>query len=207
MSEYHKIDSIYKRDTTGKEFLWGQFSRPEFGLLSEIKWEFTEKVDGMNIRVWNPLGVNLTFSGKTDKANLPKDLVEKLTLRFDDLRQQKLHEIFGSSPFCLYGEGYGPGIQKGSCYREDKDFVLFDVRVGHWWLKREDVEEVGKSLGLDVVPIIGEGTLADMVALCPTLKSTWGDFRPEGIVARPKIELQDRAGKRIITKIKQRDFK
>jgi hypothetical protein len=37
--------------------------------------------------------------------------------------------------------------------------------------------------------------------------SQWGDFAAEGIVARPKIELKTRGGKRIITKIKHKDFK
>ena len=38
-------------------------------------------------------------------------------------------------------------------------------------------------------------------------KSQWGDFKAEGIVARPNTELVGRDGKRIITKIKQKDFK
>lgn len=37
-------------------------------------------------------------------------------------------------------------------------------------------------------------------------KSTWGDFQAEGIVARPSVELKNRAGERIITKIKCKDF-
>lgn len=36
--------------------------------------------------------------------------------------------------------------------------------------------------------------------------STWGDFIAEGIVARPEVELFDRMGQRIITKIKYNDF-
>jgi hypothetical protein len=37
-------------------------------------------------------------------------------------------------------------------------------------------------------------------------KSHWGDFIAEGIVARPKVELKTRAGHRIITKLKYKDF-
>jgi len=36
--------------------------------------------------------------------------------------------------------------------------------------------------------------------------SAWGEFKAEGIVARPSIELIARNGKRIITKIKHKDF-
>lgn len=36
--------------------------------------------------------------------------------------------------------------------------------------------------------------------------SQWGEFIAEGIVARPKVELQTKAGSRIITKVKYKDF-
>ena len=36
--------------------------------------------------------------------------------------------------------------------------------------------------------------------------SDWGNFKAEGIVARPKMELFARNGERIITKIKHKDF-
>jgi hypothetical protein len=38
------------------------------------------------------------------------------------------------------------------------------------------------------------------------IKSTWGEFQAEGIVARPATELISRGGHRVITKIKCRDF-
>jgi hypothetical protein len=109
---------------------------------------------------------------------------------------------------CLYGEGYGAKIQKiGGLYRPDQDFVLFDVRIGEWWLQRADVEDIAQKLELDIVPIIGEGTLHDAVAVAKEgFNSTWGNFQAEGIVARPKVELKTRNGQRIITKIKCCDF-
>ena len=99
-------------------------------------------------------------------------------------------------------------IQKdGGNYRADQDFVLFDIKCGEWWLQRADVEDVAQKLGLEVVPIIGEGTLHDVVATVKTgFISRWGNFQAEGIVTRPKTELKTRGGNRIITKIKCRDF-
>lgn len=80
-------------------------------------------------------------------------------------------------------------------------------KINDWWLQRADVEDVAQKLGLDVVPIIGEGTLHDAIAAAKAgIASTWGDFQAEGIVARPKTELRTRNGHRIITKIKCRDF-
>src|SRR6478736_32390 len=100
---------------------------------------------------------------------------------------------------CLYGEGYGPKIQKGGGnYGPSQDFVLFDVKVAQWWLERPNVENVATQLGLRVVPIIGEGTVADMVAFVRAgITSTWGPFEAEGIVARPKVELRTRNNQRI----------
>lgn len=216
MNEYHKIQTVFKRDMTnkGKTLLEGQWTLPEFEYLAGNQWVFTEKVDGTNIRVMcsnyqeNGAAYGVTFGGKTDAAQIPAFLVSRLEHRFHTIGQrQKLAEIFPDGA-CLYGEGYGAKIQSvGGNYRQDQDFVLFDVKVGDWWLQRADVEDVAKKLAIDVVPIIGEGTLFNAIALAKTgIISTWGDFQAEGIVARPKVELKTRNGHRIITKIKCRDF-
>jgi len=205
MKEYPKIQTVFKRDpaTKMKTLLEGQYTLPEFEYLKNNKWVFTEKVDGTNIRVRFRDGW-ITFAGRTDRAQIPEQLQLRLKERFTFAKMMKLF----NTDVCLYGEGYGPKIQNGGKYRKDQDFVLFDVRVGDWWLERTDVEDVADKLGLDVVPIIGEGTLDDMVMLAQGgFGSQWGDFKAEGIVARPEIELYARNGKRIITKIKYRDFK
>lgn len=207
MNEYHKIQTVFKRDiaTKHKTLLEGQWTMPEFEYLANNPWTFTEKVDGTNIRVMFKNGI-VTFGGKTDSAQIPAQLVTRLNERFSPLTE-KMQEVFGCDA-CLYGEGYGAKIQKGGGnYRKDQDFVLFDVKVGDWWLQRADVEDVANKLGLDVVPIIGEGTLHDAIEWAKRgIPSTWGDFEAEGIVARPKTELCTRSGHRLITKIKCRDF-
>jgi hypothetical protein len=70
------------------------------------------------------------------------------------------------------------------------------------------VENIATKLGVEIVPIVGEGTLWDAIDLVKVgMKSLWGDFESEGIVARPKVELQTRGGRRIITKIKTVDYR
>ena len=206
MNEYHKIQTLFKRDMENnpKRLLEGKWTLPEFEFLANNIWVFTEKVDGMNIRIMLQDGA-VTFGGKTDAAQIPAQLVSRLNERFLPLAG-KMQEVFGCDA-CLYGEGYGAKIQGGGNYRQDQDFVLFDVKVSDWWLQRADVEDVAQNLGLHVVPIIGEGTLHDAIAAAKGgIASTWGDFQAEGIVARPKTELKTRSGHRIITKIKCRDF-
>jgi len=189
-----------------KTLLKGSFSTPEFEYLQNNLWIFTEKVDGTNIRVMYKDG-EIQFGGKTEKAIIQPDLAEKLNEIFLP-KKEIFAEVFKDSEACLYGEGYGPRIQKvGPKYRSDQSFVLFDIKIGHWWFKRKDVEMVGEKLGIDVTPIIGEGNLMEMVEMARKgFNSTWGDFLAEGIVARPKVDLSMRNGKRIITKIKHNDF-
>ncbi len=207
MNEYHKINTVFKRDmaTKHKTLIEGDWALPEFEYLAGNPWVFTEKVDGTNIRVMYQDGA-VTFGGKTDKAQIPAQLVTRLNDRFLHLAE-RMQWIFGCDA-CLYGEGYGAKIQKGGGnYRPDQDFVLFYVRVGEWWLQRADVEDVAEKLGIAVVPIIGEGSLLEAVNWAKRgIRSTWGNFEAEGIVARPKTELKTRSGQRIITKIKCRDF-
>lgn len=207
MKEYDKIQTVFKRDMSnnGKTLLMDQYSLPEFEFLQTVPWVFTEKVDGTNIRVMIEDG-RVSFGGKTDNAQIPAALVGRLRAIFDP-QAELLGNMFPSGG-CLYGEGYGPKIQKGGGnYGTAQDFVLFDVKVGQWWLERHNVENVASQLGLRIVPIIGEGTIADMVELTRAgITSTWGDFAAEGIVARPKVELRTRNNDRIITKLKTRDF-
>ena len=208
MKEYHKIQTVYKRnpDNHYKTLLEGEFSLPEFEFLKNCSWTWTEKVDGTNIRVmWN--GTIVSFGGKTSRSLIPANLVNHLQETFT---RDAMVDAFGSleTNVCLYGEGYGAGIQKGGGnYSQKQQFVLFDAWITEWWLQRENVEDITTKLGIPVIPIIGEGTLFEMVENARGgFKSQWGDFLAEGIVARPSIELYSRSGHRIITKIKHKDF-
>lgn len=210
MSEYPHIDTIYKRDDRGRLRL-GEFSRDEFAYLADNQWIGTEKVDGTNIRVIFDASAStaIRFGGKTDNAQMPTFLYDKLTAIFQTGDMvERLGKQFDESAI-LYGEGYGARIQKGGGNYNPAgvDFVLFDVKVGDWWLKREDVEEVAWNLGLRVVPILLKGTLSEAVTFVRHgFDSSWGDFRAEGLVLLPAVPLHARGGHRIITKIKHRDF-
>ena len=207
MTEYHKIQTMFKREMQNKgKIIEGAWTCPEFEYLKDNEWTFTEKVDGTNIRISFQDG-KITFGGRTDAAQIPSQLVTRLNDKF-----LPLADLFAQNfadGCVLYGEGYGAKIQKGGgLYRSDQDFVLFDVRVGKWWLQRKDVEDIAVVLGLDVVPIIGSGSLQDAIDKVKLgITSNWGNFEAEGIVARPRVELVTRGGQRIITKIKARDFK
>lgn len=207
---YQKIPGLYAREEVRPfNLIPGQYREPEFKLLENVDWQFTEKVDGTNIRVeWN--GHTVVFGGRTDNAQIPSPLVTKLNELFLGIRvEQVFEQVFGETPAVLYGEGYGAKIQKGGGnYSSGQEFVLFDVKVGEWMLQRKDIEDVAEKFGLKVVPIVFTGMLPEAVEFAKNgFKSQWGDFDAEGIVGKPMIDLYNRKGERIMVKIKARDFK
>ncbi|KKM86052.1 hypothetical protein LCGC14_1282820 [marine sediment metagenome] len=207
MYPYHKITTVYKRDPTNNyKTLLDEFAHPEFDYLKSNNWVFTEKVDGTNIRVmYDAEGIR--FGGKTDKAQIPPFLESKLQEVFTLENVQNAFDY--DTGVCLYGEGFGARIQKGggNYISDGVDFCLFDVKVGEMFLERENVEDVAEKLGLQITPIIGQGNLYTAVEQTRNgFMSRWGDFQAEGMVMRPEVELLNRRGNRIITKIKHKDF-
>lgn len=209
MIEYHKIEPPFIREDGTKKLIEGKFKNETLEFLKDLKWQFTEKIDGTNISiVWD--GHKVEFHGRTERAQIPAHLVNKLNDLFGgQVNEEMFEQIFGDTPMILYGEGYGYKIQNGGAYRDDVSFILFDVYqpTTDIWLKREAVESIANQLGIEVVPIILEGTIDDAVQFVKTEpQSTIGKAKMEGVVGRPYIELKDRMGKRVITKIKVFDF-
>jgi hypothetical protein len=209
LKEYHKIDTIFKRDLTRKDkpILVGQWSTPEFEYLKDNIWVWTEKVDGTNIRIiWD--GAKVEYKGKTDNAQLPAELFSKLN---QILPAEKVSTILDdpTKPFTLYGEGYGRKIQKGHGYIPDGvGFILFDTYIEGWWLLRDALERIAERAGIPIVPIVGEGTLLGAVTIVRQgFKSVLREEPPEGIVLKPKVEFFTRMGRRMITKLKIVDFR
>lgn len=206
MKEYHKIQSVFKRDaaSNNKRFLLGQYSLPEFEYLANNLWVATEKIDGTNIRVhFDAVNKTVAFGGRTERAQLPMNLVERLHQLFTV-------DSFGTLPtLTLYGEGFGAGIQKGggNYIKDGVDFILFDVKIEDWWLERHNVQDIANKMGIQLVPIVKEGTLDEMIQFVEAgFISTFGDFIAEGVVIKPKVELFSRSGERIISKLKWKDF-
>ena len=228
MIEYPHIDSVFKRNLDGPNkgrFIEGEWTHPEFEYLAPCKWVGTEKVNGTNIRVcWYPNGPDigiaisdtpctsvLEFKGKTDKAQPIPALWKKLGGIFTiDLMTQ----VFPNKDVCLYGEGYGARIQKGggNYIPDGVDFVLFDIRVGDWWLKYGDCAMIAERLRIKIVPVVGEFTLYEAINFVKHgFTSAWytlsNPFLAEGLILKPKIDLRFRNGERIVTKIKTEDWK
>lgn len=208
MTEYHKIETLFERDINGtKKLIEGAFRNDAVKYLANNDWYFTEKIDGTNIRIhWD--GHRVEFAVRTDRAQIPKPLMDYLSNTFSSMEAEEMFEQkFGEADVILFGEGYGPGIQKGGAYRDDVSFILFDVLIGDTWLKRDSVEDIATAFEVDIVPIIFVGNIKKAVDFVKTKpKSIFGTADMEGVVGRPVIEMKDRLGKRVIVKIKVCDF-
>lgn len=208
MREYIKIETLFNRREDGsKKLIEGDFRNETVEFLKDLPWQFSEKIDGTNIQIrWD--GHKVWYGGRTERASIPSHLMNKLIELFGSNDTEQLFEQkFGETEVILYGEGYGAKIQRGESYRKDVSFILFDVLIGNIWLKRESVEDIARAFGIDVVPIVLIGTLQDAVDFVKTHpKSTIGTANVEGVVGRPMVELKDRTGKRVIVKVKVKDF-
>ncbi len=133
----------------------------------------------------------------------------------------------------LYGEGYGGGIQKGGSEYTSKtkggavSFRLFDVLVGETWLRRDDVEDVSKKLGIRTVPLLLVPDYASPGGVVgstrPVLENVVDfvhsgiksivaqeegteSYQAEGIVAFTSEPLYNNRGQRLQFKLKTADF-
>ena len=211
MKEYTKIETIFERDTKGsKKLIEGQFRNETVKYLKDNLWVCTEKIDGTNIGVvWD--GHEVSFQGRTEKSQIPSHLLNKLNELFGgDENEELFEQTFGEKKVILFGEGYGHKIQNGDNYiSDDVDFILFDVYFPdlNIWLSRFSIMDVANTFCVKVVPIIKICSLDKAVSYVKSKpKSTIGTADMEGLVCKPVFDMYDRTGKRIIVKIKVRDF-
>ena len=226
MSEYPKINSLWKREglyfdkekaeRDGKHrlnsFREGDYAQPEFGAIKH--WSVEEKIDGTNIRIYWERGergkMKVSFQGRTKDADIPKHLMEYLEARFSSDFMDMVLDAKESSSGCLYGEGYGPKIQAaGTNYRRDAGFILFDVRIGHWWLKRDDMRDIGMKLKIPCVPDLGIMTEEEVVVFVkskPLSRCSMNPMMMEGVVCRSEPLMLTRRGLPIMWKLKTKEF-
>lgn len=217
--EYQKINTLFLRDEK-KVIIPSSFTCDEFEYLKDCKWECTEKINGANTRIYisreydgeDDWLYGISFMGKTNDSTIPEHLNLKLQQIFYRVDWKTVFpSLMPGDSVCLYGEGYGNKIQKGSSYiSNDVDFILFDVRYNDWWLERKSYEDIANKCGIKIVPIVGYMTIPEAIDLVKKgFKSSISEDKnliAEGLVLKTPQGLLSRDGKRIITKIKHNDF-
>lgn len=222
---YPKILAPFARDKANdKKVNKNKWSKPEFELLKDIEWVWTAKADGTSIGLrWD--GERVSFVGHTDKSQIPPKLLKYLQNTFGTPEAETIFEdLYGSTSVTVYGEGISSETNE-DYEHPDGWFIPFDVKCdlpnGRWW-NREAVNEFVYRFD-DLIPAVemfkgsieiavkkieeynnnkqmGLSVKTDLI--CP-----YDPKRPlEGVVGRPKVELLDSNGERIICKVKCKDF-
>ena len=249
---YQKINTIFMRDAKNVIMPFEPFTEPEFEYLRGLKWRGEEKVDGCCMRievtkeeVWDdPMepckleGVkfNVRIAGKTDNAQIPKNLLKHMQEKYPN---EKVFAALGIKEFIpveewadhkwvnangypepsviptmytIYGEGYGEGIQSGGWYiKNGNEFIVFDVKVNDIYLKTDARDEIATKLGAPIVPFMGYFTLDEAIDFVRKGFRSKVAENPdakmaEGLVLRTDLGLRNRMGKRLIVKVKYEDF-
>lgn len=238
-ASYPKTENLYARDDETHK-LTGAFRRTDFGQVD--RWLVTEKIDGTNIRLVYQAARpgepgRFEVLGRTDAATLPKGFQEEALTDVDFDRMAAalaaIDEGGKAGAMVVYGEGYGPGIQKGGGdYTPKKSLRVFDVVTylvsedGEFsrglWRTWEDVERVAGALGVETAPVLGTGwptqDIVDFVRSEPYSRTALEDkgvveyeeaagLRTiEGVVARTDPYLFDYRGNRVLWKLKGHDL-
>lgn len=244
---YQKINTIFMRDANNVIMPYDSFTEPEFEYLRNLKWRGEEKLDGTNMRIevtkvpiWdggiegstiNGVKFNVRIAGKTDNAQIPKNLLKHMQEKYPD---EKVLAALGLKEFIpidewelehnwltyeqipniytIYGEGYGEGIQSGGWYiKGGNEFIVFDVKVNDIYLKTDARDEIATKLGAPIVPLIGYFTLDEAIDFVrkgfrSVVAENPEEKMAEGLVLRTDLGLRNRMGKRLIVKVKYEDF-
>ena len=215
---YHKINTLWKRDQTvkckcdKKPIIEGDYSCPEFENI--INWHVTEKIDGTNIRIIvDKVGeeIKLAFGGKTERAQLPTNLLEHLQTKTQPKIISFVKDIGKDASLIFFGEGYGANIQKGGgLYSKTPKFILFDIAWNKSFVSLEAAAGIAKSAGIDYVPVISERMTKEeiigYVKSKPNSLIAEEEKLSEGIIARANPLVYDRHHKPIMFKLKVSDY-
>lgn len=216
MIGYPKIETLYNRNPENmKQVIVGELRDPSFGLVD--RWLVTEKIDGTNIRIGLEPVVSsggwdrVEYGGRTDDAQTPPFLLKMLQERFP---ADVVSAAFDpDTRAVIFGEGYGPKIQKGGGdYADEVGFIVFDVAVINptgrlWWLNWPDVCDVAEKIGAPTVPVLGlMSTVEAVEAARGSSVTAVREREREGIVARTDPLLMMRNGERLVWKMKGRDL-
>ena len=221
MKPYASIETVFTRDKETNKLNFGEIRMPEVECVRE--WTISEKVDGTNIRVIYTLD-GIQVKGRTDKADLPSE-AEDVVLRSTPLHQKAINYFTAYRErdlplewsVTLYGELYGPGINKGGVYSPVKKFRAFDLLLGEsWWTDDDEMRRICLDLGVPTMPRLANiekipTTKDELLSIIPYSLVAENDNNTqsvvaEGIVGKPSHVLLDRHGHRVMWKLTGREF-
>lgn len=180
-------------------------------ILDEKEVVVTEKIHGTSGRLGFVEGNFIVGSRKTtlsaEEDNygfykwlqalcIPQKMEEKIA---PELKQKGII-------FC--GEFYGSSIQSEIKYRDDKDFLVYAIRIGEDFIPWDDIAPLCAGLAIGVVPLLYRGKPdKDTLIALREGPSVINPKEPrEGMVVIPATPKRDRRGEWMIYKLKSPQF-
>lgn len=206
---FQKIKAPFLRDGPNDRLV--NTSKPAFNWLKAFdenqKFVASEKIDGTSVGLkWD--GERISFVGHTDKSQFCPRYLEYLQNRFGTPEFESCVEaIFGDRPVAIYGEGISKDYNVHYGF-PDGEFIMYDIQFDSgFYAERQFVWEVAKKLAIKT-PWEQNMTLNEAIEFVKTKPQSRlnSDFKMEGLVLRPLVELYDNHGERLITKVKVKDF-
>lgn len=193
MKKYSSIENSYREKHVDRLRRAG---------YENIDWVAVEKIHGANFSFQcDDKGIRVASRNNfVDPSNFYScsDVVQKYHYKIAHLRDT-LHSpgVFdGDSTLIIYGELYGPGIQKGIDYGPEKDFVAFDIMIGNKFVSWNEFEGFCRAFDIPSVPLIRTFESMTEALKCENAftsrlgisKGVQGDNITEGVILRPKNE-------------------
>ena len=224
--KYQDIKNVYIERFINKII----FEKKDDGL-----WIVTEKIHGANFSFWWNTGENIRIAKRTcfldDNSNffridrIKNLIINKINYLIEliSLEEGEINEIgvFGE----LFGGSYphpdvlrdndAKKIGKGVWYYPRNDFIVFDIKVNGHFLPFKIMHSYCKSVDLNVIDILFEGTMKECLEYTNKFESTIyqrynlpkiEDNICEGIVIRPNETKYLSNGERVILKSKNERF-
>ena len=225
---YHHIDApTYQDDEYGREHkrrilinpprkfgtglaLEEIYRTQELAYIRNSTWSIKRKLDGENIRIyWD--GEQALWNGKSNKFQCSAEFQDYMNSTFIE---EIFEEKFGrEKEVYIYGEKMGPKTQGNELGLDKDEVIIFDVEINGTFLGEEGIRDVAGYFGTrSVYDFMDLGPSTDINLMSTSLEAIiddvatneFGDW--EGVVCSPTVNIKDHNGKRIIVKIKNKDY-
>jgi Rnl2 family RNA ligase len=188
--------------------------------LPKLRYVIQEKIHGSNLQlIFQPyeelrLASRNNLIGYDDSFFTAKTVIENDW----DSGFMKIQEVADEEgkKVRVYGEIFGPKVQKGVDYGKERRFLIFDIEVDGVWLSGKEVECFLENLGIGhlMVPILGYAdSLEEALAFDVNYNSTLTDAEEgtnimEGGVIKPyEVVVRSPEGSTFYIKKKNDAFK
>lgn len=146
--KYNSVENHYREKTIDYYRMHG---------LENIRYELTEKVHGANFSMWTD-GYEVKVASRNQWVDGTfygcQEVLEKYSAALGTLQAGVSQAEGKNSVIGVYGELFGPSIQKGIRYGNEKDFVAFDFRVNGVWVSPEYSRGALEAAGFNYVPVL-----------------------------------------------------